>query len=58
MFARIDEAKKLAEIHAALELSTPIEQPKIEEKKEEKVEVKLEEDGFITIDDFAKVQLR
>jgi methionyl-tRNA synthetase len=54
MFARIDEVKKLAEINAALELNAPIEQPKIEEKK---VEVS-EDDGLITIDDFAKVQLK
>jgi methionyl-tRNA synthetase len=54
MFVRIDEVKKLAEINAALELNAPTEQPKIEEKK---VEVP-EDDGLITIDDFAKVQLK
>lgn len=58
MFARIDEVKKLAEINAALESSAPAEQPKIEEKKEEKTEVVPENDGLITIDDFAKVQLK
>lgn len=54
MFARIDEAKKLAEINAVLELNAPAEQPKVEEKKE----VVPEDDSFITIDDFAKVQLK
>lgn len=54
IFARIDEAKKLAEINAALELTTPTEQYKIEEKS---VEVP-EDDGLITIDDFAKIQLK
>jgi methionyl-tRNA synthetase len=59
MFARIDEVKKLAEIHAALELSAPpAEQPKLEEKKEVKKEEKPEDGGLITIDDFAKVQLK
>ena len=54
MFARIDEAKKLAEINAALGLNAPIEQPKIEEKKEEVPE----DDGLISIDDFAKIKLK
>ncbi|MDF2532151.1 MAG: metS [Clostridia bacterium] len=63
LFARIDEAKKLAEINAALEAEAPLEQLKIEEKVESKKEqAKKEEtsvsDGFITIDDFAKVQLK
>ncbi|MDF2891958.1 MAG: metS [Clostridia bacterium] len=63
LFARIDEAKKLAEINAALEAEAPVEQPKIDEKVESKKEqAKKEEtsvsDGFITIDDFAKVQLK
>ena len=54
MFVRIDEAKKLAEINAVLEANAPVAQPKVEEKKEE-VPV---DDGFITIDDFAKVKLK
>jgi methionyl-tRNA synthetase len=63
LFARIDEAKKLAEINATLEAEAPVEQPKIEEKVESKKEqAKKEEtsvsDGFITIDDFAKVQFK
>lgn len=50
LFARIDEAKKLAEISADHEEETLVEeQPKVEEKKD---------DSFITIDDFAKVQLK
>ena len=54
MFARIDEAKKLAEINAVLESNAPAKQPVIEVKKEEVPEA----DGLITIDDFAKVQLK
>jgi methionyl-tRNA synthetase len=54
IFARIDEAKKLAEINAVLEAKVPTEQPKTEEKKEEAAE----DDGLITIDDFAKVELK
>lgn len=54
MFARIDEAKKLVEINAALGLNESVEQPKIEEKS---LEV-AEDDGYITIDDFAKIQLK
>jgi methionyl-tRNA synthetase len=54
IFARIDEAKKLAEINAALEAKVPTEQPEAEEKKEEAPE----DDGLITIDDFAKVELK
>lgn len=50
LFARIDEAKKLAEISADQKEETLVEeQPKLEEKKE---------DSLITIDDFAKVQLK
>lgn len=50
LFARIDEAKKLAEISADHKEETLVEeQPKLEEKKE---------DSLITIDDFAKVQLK
>ncbi|HYE09283.1 MAG TPA: methionine--tRNA ligase [Patescibacteria group bacterium] len=63
LFARIDEAKKLAEINAALEAEAPAEQSKVEEKIENKKEQSKKEDapvsdGFITIDDFAKVQLK
>lgn len=54
IFARIDEAKKLVEINAALGLNESVEQPKIEEKS---LEV-AEDDGYITIDDFAKIQLK
>lgn len=63
LFARIDEQKKLAEIQAEHEVTAPVEQPKVEEKKEKKKEQPKKEepaanDGFITIDDFAKVQLK
>lgn len=67
LFARIDEAKKLAEIaldHPAVqEEPAVIEQPKAESKKEKKKELPKKEEapvqeGFITIDDFAKVQLK
>lgn len=54
IFARIDEAKKLGEINAALEAKVPTEQPETQEKKEEAPE----DDGLITIDDFAKVELK
>jgi methionyl-tRNA synthetase len=54
IFARIDEAKKMGEINAALEAKVPTEQPETEEKKEEAPE----DDGLITIDDFAKVELK
>lgn len=51
LFARIDEKKKLEEIHGA--------QPKKEEpKKKEKKKEKKEEKGEITIDDFAKVDFK
>lgn len=51
LFARIDEAKKLAEIQAEIEAAKPKkEAPKKQEKKETVP-------GVITIDDFAKVQL-
>lgn len=56
LFARIDEAKKLAEISADCEKETLVmEQPKVEEKKKEEP---TSNDGFITIDDFDKVQLK
>jgi len=56
LFARIDEAKKLAEISADCEKETiVVEQPKVEEKKKEEP---TSNDGFITIDDFDKVQLK
>ncbi|MDF2522205.1 MAG: metS [Clostridia bacterium] len=54
LFARIDEAKKLAEISAELEAEVnPAEQPKTEEKKEAAVN-----DEYITIDDFAKLKFK
>lgn len=60
LFARIDEIKKLAEIAAEHEAEVKTEeQPKAEEKKTEpKKEEAAANDGFITIDDFAKVQLK
>jgi len=50
LFARIDEAKKLAEIDADLEKKYP----KQEEVKEEPVEIKEE----ITFDDFSKIDFK
>lgn len=63
LFARIDEAKKLVEIEAESPAESPAEQPKTEEKKAQKKEQPKKEDapagdGYITIDDFAKVQLK
>jgi methionyl-tRNA synthetase len=63
LFARIDEAKKLAEIEASLEAKAPAEQPKVEDKNDSKAEQPKKEDapaadGLITIDDFAKLQLK
>jgi len=62
LFARIDEAKKLAEIYAEKEEAAPAPETKTEEKKEQKAEQPKKEEpaneGFITIDDFAKVQLK
>ncbi len=65
LFARIDEEKKLAEISEDKEEASAAEpikeekqekkEAKKEEKKAEKVETKPE---FITIDDFAKVELK
>ncbi|MGL6174041.1 MAG: methionine--tRNA ligase [Cellulosilyticaceae bacterium] len=49
IFPRIDKEKELA----ALEEATVVAQPKVEEKKEEVKEVE-----YITIDDFAKVELK
>ena len=57
LFPRIDVKKELADI-----VPTPkAEAPKAEEKKPAKTEEKKEEklpEGVISIDDFAKVQLR
>ncbi|MHB1392110.1 MAG: methionine--tRNA ligase [Clostridia bacterium] len=57
LFARIDEEKKLAEISAVKEAEAQEAEPVKEEKKEAAAEV-LQEDKFITIDDFAKIDLR
>ncbi|HYF81471.1 MAG TPA: methionine--tRNA ligase [Clostridia bacterium] len=57
LFARIDEEKKLAEISAIKEA----EEQKAETVEEEKKAVSAEvpqEDKYITIDDFAKIDLR
>lgn len=51
LFARIDEKKKLEEIHGSAEK----EEKKSEKKKKEK---KVEEKAEITIDDFAKVDFK
>ncbi len=64
LFARIDEVKKLAEINAYMDAQAPAEQPKEEaapKKEQKKEEPKKEEpaqEEFITIDDFAKLDLR
>lgn len=63
LFARIDEAKKLAEISAALGIEAPVEQPEAEQKKDSPKEQPKKEEtsvdgGLITIDDFAKLQLK
>jgi len=58
LFARIDAAKKLEEINISKggnEVET--EEKKVEQKEEIKEEVQ-NDDGLITIDDFAKVELR
>ncbi len=57
LFARIDEEKKLAEISALKETEEKGTEPAKEEKKEAKAEVP-KEDKYITIDDFAKIDLR
>ncbi len=74
LFARIDEQKKLAEIEADLQAANdsqveakeaqPEEKAAKEVQKEKKQELKEEKpqaevnQGFITIDDFAKVELK
>jgi methionyl-tRNA synthetase len=57
LFARIDEEKKLAEISAIKEAEAQKAEPVAEEKKEAVIEVP-QEDKYITIDDFAKIDLR
>ncbi len=57
LFARIDEEKKLAEISAIKEAEAQTAEPVKEEKKEAVPEVP-QEDKYITIDDFAKIDLR
>lgn len=57
LFARIDEEKKLAEISAIKEAEEQKAEPVKEEKKEAPAGV-AEEDKYITIDDFAKIDLR
>lgn len=52
IFPRIDKEKELAELEAAM----PVVVPQVKEKKEEVKEVKEVE--YITIDDFAKVELK
>ena len=53
LFNRIDEAKKMKEIEAFVEAQAAKNAPK-EEKKEEKTE----EPSYISIDDFAKVEIK
>ncbi len=59
LFPRIDMAKEIAELEALTGVHTggdaPAEAPKAEKKKEQPKE---EPQGIISIDDFAKVQLR
>lgn len=57
LFARIDEGKMLAEISAMKEAEVQKAEPVKEEKKEVTAEV-TQEDKYITIDDFAKIDLR
>ncbi|KUO76808.1 MAG: methionine--tRNA ligase [Clostridia bacterium BRH_c25] len=57
LFARIDEEKKLAEIIGVNEAEAQEEEPVEEEKKEAAAEI-LQEEKYITIDDFAKIDLR
>jgi methionyl-tRNA synthetase len=57
LFARIDEEKKLAEIIAIKDAAAQDAEPAKEEKKEVIPEVP-QEDKYITIDDFAKIDLR
>lgn len=57
LFARIDEGKMLAEINAMKEAEVQKAEPVKEEKKEVTAEV-TQEDKYITIDDFAKIDLR
>lgn len=52
LFARIDEAKKMAEIQNEIEKQTAKAETKEEPKEDKTVE------GIITIEDFAKVELR
>jgi methionyl-tRNA synthetase len=56
LFARIDVAKKKEEINKINEVKTTAAEKKAEPKKEEEKEAA--EDGFITIDDFDKLDLR
>lgn len=57
LFARIDEEKKLAEIFAEKEAEVQQAEPVKEEKKEAPAEA-AKENNYITIDDFAKIDLR
>jgi methionyl-tRNA synthetase len=64
LFARIDEVKKLDEINSYMEAQAPAEPPKAaaEPQKEQKKEPSKKEETakkeYITIDDFAKLDLR
>lgn len=66
LFARIDSAKKIEEINKINEAKAPKEAVKTEEAKIEKAEEAKEakeakesnDDGFVTIDDFAKLDMR
>ncbi|MEL7649197.1 MAG: methionine--tRNA ligase [Sedimentibacter sp.] len=60
LFARIDAAKKIEEINKINEANLSAKQTEAEPKKEEVKEEQKEEaeDGLISIDDFAKVDLR
>jgi methionyl-tRNA synthetase len=58
LFARIDAAKKLEEINNALAAGEEKKEEKPAAKEEAKAEEVKEEDGLISIDDFAKLDLR
>lgn len=60
IFPRIDLKKELEELEKLTPTAAEAESPKKEEKKEKpaKEEVKPQGDGFISIDDFAKLDLR
>lgn len=58
LFARIDVPKKIEEINKINEAKTAVEVKEETKKEEVKEETVVEDDGFITIDDFDKLDLR